>query len=200
MLGQISATCTGRRMGQLELDVRARSRAHLLEHGVVDERRGRLLRGSENDAVRRCGSQAACQLRRVARAEPSQDQSSSLRPNKPFSRSPQSADRAAPSSRHQATRNSPLMPRLVVPCPTAANACSICTSLPDGEKVVSEKLSRGRDVGEQASSVISPSRRDERTCSVHRFQVHSFWLICEASGACEERRSREEVWDGGGER
>ena len=33
-----------------------------------------------------------------------------------------------------------LIPRLVVPCPTAARACSICTSLPLGEKVVSEKL------------------------------------------------------------
>lgn len=32
----------------------------------------------------------------------------------------------------------PLMPRLVVPCETAARACSICTSLPLGEKTVRE--------------------------------------------------------------
>jgi hypothetical protein len=32
----------------------------------------------------------------------------------------------------------PLIPRLVVPCATTASACSICTSLPLGEKTVSE--------------------------------------------------------------
>lgn len=32
------------------------------------------------------------------------------------------------------------MPRLVVPDATAARACSIWTSLPEGEKVVSENL------------------------------------------------------------
>jgi hypothetical protein len=32
----------------------------------------------------------------------------------------------------------PLMPRLVVPCDTAAKACSICTSFPLGEKTVRE--------------------------------------------------------------
>jgi hypothetical protein len=40
-------------------------------------------------------------------------------------------------------RGSPLIPRLVVPCPTAARACSICTSFPEGEKVVREKLDSG---------------------------------------------------------
>jgi len=34
----------------------------------------------------------------------------------------------------------PLIPRLVVPLATAARACSIWTSLPDGENVVSENL------------------------------------------------------------
>lgn len=37
-------------------------------------------------------------------------------------------------------RGSPLIPRQVAPELTAARACSICTSLPEGEKVVSEKL------------------------------------------------------------
>lgn len=32
----------------------------------------------------------------------------------------------------------PLIPRLVVPCETAAKACSICTSFPLGEKTVRE--------------------------------------------------------------
>lgn len=32
----------------------------------------------------------------------------------------------------------PLIPRLVVPCDTAASACSICTSFPLGEKTVKE--------------------------------------------------------------
>lgn len=32
------------------------------------------------------------------------------------------------------------MPREVVPPATAASACSICTSFPEGEKVVREKL------------------------------------------------------------
>lgn len=32
----------------------------------------------------------------------------------------------------------PLIPRLVVPCETAARACSICTSFPLGEKTVRE--------------------------------------------------------------
>jgi hypothetical protein len=36
--------------------------------------------------------------------------------------------------------SSPLMPKLVVPCATAARACSICTSFPLGEKVVNENL------------------------------------------------------------
>lgn len=35
----------------------------------------------------------------------------------------------------------PLIPKEVVPPATAARACSICTSLPEGEKVVREKLS-----------------------------------------------------------
>jgi hypothetical protein len=34
--------------------------------------------------------------------------------------------------------NIPLIPRLVVPCDTAASACSICTSFPLGEKTVKE--------------------------------------------------------------
>lgn len=34
----------------------------------------------------------------------------------------------------------PLMPTLVTPPETAFNAYSICTSFPEGEKVVSEKL------------------------------------------------------------
>lgn len=36
--------------------------------------------------------------------------------------------------------NIPLIPSEVVPPATAARACSICTSLPEGEKVVKEKL------------------------------------------------------------
>jgi hypothetical protein len=35
-------------------------------------------------------------------------------------------------------QNEPLIPRLVVPCDTAASACSICTSFPLGEKTVRE--------------------------------------------------------------
>ena len=34
--------------------------------------------------------------------------------------------------------DTPLIPRLVVPCDTAASACSICTSFPLGEKTVKE--------------------------------------------------------------
>jgi len=37
-------------------------------------------------------------------------------------------------------RRAPLMPSDVLPAATALSAYSICTSLPDGEKVVSEKL------------------------------------------------------------
>ncbi len=43
-----------------------------------------------------------------------------------------------------------LMPSEVAPCETAARACSIWTSLPDGEKVVNEKL-RIRAVTESQS-------------------------------------------------
>jgi len=49
---------------------------------------------------------------------------------------------ASATARTQAggQRRIPLMPSDVLPAATALSAYSICTSLPDGEKVVSEKL------------------------------------------------------------
>ena len=43
-----------------------------------------------------------------------------------------------------------LIPSDVAPCETAASACSICTSLPDGENVVNENLcmDHGRCIGD----------------------------------------------------
>jgi len=94
------------------------------------------------------------------------------------------------------TASSPLMPRLVVPWPTAARACSIWTSLPDGEKVVSEKLcrrKRGRTTrrGRSEESALrgrAEGRDKGRTSSVRRSQVRS-WLLLRC-GVGGRRRGR----------
>lgn len=65
-------------------------------------------------------------------------------------------------------RCSPLMPRLVVPEPTAARACSICTSFPEGEKVVREKLRASDEVSPDQRCEGELPREGERTSKHHR--------------------------------
>ncbi len=89
----------------------------LFDHAVVNEERGSFLFGGEDDSI---GGYMGKEGRNV----------NSMMDGVYVDR----------------VRCVPLIPRLVVPPATAAKACSIWTSFPDGEKVVREKLQCERGV------------------------------------------------------